>query len=192
TCAIPSLWVTIVQNPESEVPFMALLRLRQQQPALALHHLPRCAPFAKELCPAYFLHCCSRMLHDVELVIHDPALRQPLLDALPERLPHIHTASSDRIALEAAQLLPEELVQRFFLPFPPEPQRLSGLQVAHHGEELLFLPQMNLVKAHLPQGRLSSRLRPALQIAKIDGSPRAGRQPKLLRPPPHRAALSQA
>src|ERR1035441_7231740 len=89
---------------------------RQQQPALALHHLPRCAPFAKELCPAYFIHCCSRVLHDVELVIHDPALRQPLLDALPERLPHIHTASSDRIALEAAQLLLEELVQRFFLP----------------------------------------------------------------------------
>src|ERR1017187_2772780 len=116
--------------------------------------------------------CCAMFQADAEYALRSclPSIenrwceiRTRIGSDTPERLPHIHTASSDRIALEAAQLLLEELVQRFFLPFPPEPQRLSGLQVAHHGEELLFLPQINLVNAHLPQGRPTSRLRPALQ-----------------------------
>src|SRR5271157_2149625 len=115
----------------------------QQQPALAFHQLPRCTPFAKELRPAHFIHRCSRMLHDVELVIYDPTPRYPLFEALPERLPHVDTSSPDCAALEAAQMLLEELVQGLLLPFPPEPQRLSRLQVAHHGEKLLLLPQMN-------------------------------------------------
>jgi hypothetical protein len=58
------------------------------------------------------------MLHDVELVIHDPALRQPLLDALPERLPHVHTGRPDRAPLKGAQLLLEELVQRLLSSVP--------------------------------------------------------------------------
>ena len=39
----------------------------------------------------------------------------------------------------AAQLFLEECVQGFLLPFPTEPQRLAGLQVAHHRQELLLL-----------------------------------------------------
>src|ERR1017187_4611734 len=163
---------------------------RQQQPALAFHQLPRCASFAEELRPAHFIHRRSRVLHDMELVIHDPALRQPLLDALSERLPHVHTSRPNHATLKGAQLLLEELVQRLFLPFPPEPQRLSRLQVAYHGEKLLFLPQMNLVHPHLPQGRLPACRCPALQIPQIDGAHRAPRQPNLLRPPPHRCTLA--
>src|SRR5271157_1178395 len=139
---------------------------RQQQPALALHHLPRCASFAKELRPPHFIHRRSCVLHDMEFVIYDPAPRYPLFQALPVRLPHVHTGRPDRAALEAAQLLLQELVQGF------------------------LLPQMNLVHSHLPQGRFPSCRRPALQIPQIDGAHCAGRQPKLLRHPPHRCTLA--
>jgi hypothetical protein len=35
----------------------------------------------------------------VKLVVHDSALRHPLLQALPERFPHVHTRGSNRTFL---------------------------------------------------------------------------------------------
>ncbi len=103
---------------------------------------------------------------------------------------HVHTSSTYCTPLESAQLRLEELIQRFFLPFPPEPQWLARVQIAHHREELLLLPQVDLVYTHLPQRRLPPALRPALQVAHIDGSDRAAGQSKLSRHPSHRRALT--
>ena len=109
------------------------------------------------------------MLDDVELVVDDAAVRQPLFDALPERQPHIHAGRLDRAALEGTQMTSEKLIQRLLLALSAKPQRLAGRQVADYGDELLLLAQKDLVDAHLPQGRLASRLGPSLQIALIDG-----------------------
>ena len=70
----------------------------------------------------------------------------PLLSALPKRFPHIDTCCMDRAVLEAARLLLEELIQRFFLPLSPKPHGLSGFEVADHNEELLFPAKMNLIR----------------------------------------------
>jgi hypothetical protein len=42
------------------------------------------------------------MLHDVEFVIDDLALWRPMLDAQPERLPHVEARCLDALALPAA------------------------------------------------------------------------------------------
>src|SRR5271157_5347381 len=104
-----------------------------------------------------------------QLVIDDAALGQPLLDTLPERIPHIHAGGLDSAALEGTQPLLEELIEGLFLPVLSEPQRLGGIQIAHHGDELLLLAQVNLVHSHVAQGRLLTTFRPTLEIAQIDG-----------------------
>ena len=78
------------------------------------------------------------MLQNVKLVVQDPALRYPLLQVLPERLPHVYTGRSNRTSLKRTQMLLEKLVQGFFLPLSAEPQWLSRLQVRHHRQKLLF------------------------------------------------------
>lgn len=119
------------------------------------------------------------MLHDVELVIDDRAVRSPLFDAQTVRLLHVQAGGLNPAPLPDAESPLKELVQALFLPLPPEPQRLAGFQVAHHAEKLLFLPQIDLIHAHLAQPRLPTRRAPALQIAQIDRPDRARRQPKL-------------
>src|SRR6202040_1088318 len=94
------------------------------------------------------------------------------------------------ISLGRALLPLGELGPCFFFPFAPEPQRVTRCQIAHHGEELLLLAQIDLIHSHLPQRRLPSFPCPALQIAQIDGSHRAAGQPKLSRHTPHRGTLT--
>src|ERR1039458_4013169 len=91
---------------------------------------------------------------------------------------------------EHPQLLSKEPVERLFLPFPTKPQRFSRRQITHHREELLLLPQMDLIDAHLPQGRLPASGCPARQITQIDAAHGAGRQPQAARHPSHRGTLA--
>src|SRR5262249_41743211 len=77
-----------------------------------------------------------------------------------------------------AQLLPEELIQRFLLSLPSEPQWLAVVQIAHHRDELLLLSQVDLVYAHPRQRGFAPTGGPPLQIAKIDGSHGARCQPE--------------
>src|SRR5579862_394562 len=151
---------------------------RQQQPAFSFHHLTCRTTFTKKLRTPYFIHRRPGMLHNVKLVVDDAAVRCPLLQALPEGLPHVHASDPDRAALEGAQLRREKLIQRLFLSLPAKPQRLTRLQIAHHSEELLLLAQMNLIHSHLPQSRLSPPLRPSLQITQIQASHRTRRDRK--------------
>src|ERR1700679_2742359 len=116
---------------------------------LAAIQIPCRSSFAEELGPPHFVHRLAGMLQNVKLVVDDPALRHPLLQALPERFPHVDTRRSNRTSLKRTQVFLEELVQRLFLPLPSEPQRFSRLQIAHHREEFLLLPQMDLVHSHL-------------------------------------------
>src|SRR5258707_15517220 len=106
-------------------------------------------PLEENLCTPHLIHRVVGVLDDVELVIDDAARGSPLLDAETERLPHIYADRLDAFALPAPQLSSEEFVQRLFLPFLPHPQWLAGLQIAHHGEKLVFLPPVNLVHSHL-------------------------------------------
>src|SRR5271157_4703026 len=132
------------------------------------------------------------MFHDVELVVDQAALGSPLLQAHPIGFVHIHTGRLNGTALKSTQLGLEKLVQSCFLPLPPEPQWLPRLQITHHREELLFLPQIDLVYPHLPQRRLPSCCRPALRIPHIDGSHRAAGQAKLSAYAPHGCTLTCA
>src|ERR1700758_5235695 len=125
----------------------------QKQPALAAHQVPRRASFTEEFSPPYFVHRLAGMLQDVKLVVDDPALRHPLLQALPERFPHVHTRRSNRTSLKCTQVLLEKLIQRLLLPFPTKPQ----------------------------QRRAASALCPALQIPQIDRPHRTRCQAKLPR-----------
>jgi len=113
----------------------------QKQPALAPYQISRRTSFAEELSPPHFVHRLAGMLQNVKLVVHDPALGHPLLQALPERFPHVHTSRSNRTSLKCTQVLLEELVQRLFLTLPSEPQRFSRLQVGHYRHKLLALPR---------------------------------------------------
>ncbi len=73
------------------------------------------------------------MLHHMELVEDDFAVRHPLENALGERLPHIHAGRRDPAPLKRAQLFAKELVQRLFFAIPAKLQRLSRFHIAHHG-----------------------------------------------------------
>src|ERR1700691_2927711 len=95
----------------------------QKQPTLASYQIPRGSSFAEELCPPHFVHRLAGMLQNMKLVVDDPALRHPLLEALSKRFPHVHTRRSNRTSLKPTQMFLPELVQRLFLPLPPEPQR---------------------------------------------------------------------
>ena len=79
---------------------------------------------------------------------------------------HVHTRSSDHAALKSTQLLPQELIQGFFLPLLAEPQRLARLQIAHHRQKFLLLAHIDLIDSHIPQRRFPPARCPALEIAK--------------------------
>src|SRR5678815_4667877 len=102
-----------------------MLPSAQQKPPLPFDDIPHLPPFAEKLCPPHLFHCFVSVLDDVEFVIYDPALRSPLLNAEPERFPHVDTGSFDAFALPASQLRAEILIQRLFLPVLPKPQRLA-------------------------------------------------------------------
>src|SRR6266568_1083204 len=96
----------------------------QQQPVLALDQLP-CGPtLAEEFRTPDFGNGFVGVLHDMELVVDQATLRNPLLQAQTIGLMHVHASGTDGTPLKSAQLLLEELIQRFFLPLPPQPQRL--------------------------------------------------------------------
>src|SRR5258708_726116 len=122
----------------------------QKQPALPPYQIPSCSSFAEELSPPHFAHRSARTLHNVKLVVNDPALRHPLFQPLPNRFPCVHTRRSNRTSLKRTQMFLEEFVQRLFLPLPSDPQRLPRLQIAYHCQELLLLPQIDLIHTHLP------------------------------------------
>src|SRR6202050_1745040 len=116
------------------------------------------------------------MLQNVKLVIDDLALRRPLCEAQPERLPHVYAGGLDPFPLAADQLAPKEIIQRLPLPLLAEPQRFGRLQIAHHGEKLTLLAPVYLIDPHLPQRGLLPRRLPALQVAQVNGSHSALRQ----------------
>src|SRR5262249_42235823 len=138
----------------------------------------------------HFVHGRVGMLQNVKLVVHDAALRRPLLDAQSIRLPHIHADSLDALPLKRAKLFTEEFVQGFLFALPSKPQSLARIQVAYHRKELLFLSQMDLVHAHLPQRRFPPRSVPALQVTQIDAAYGALCQPKLPGDTARRRALT--
>src|SRR6266576_2138104 len=72
------------------------------------------------------------------------------------------------------QLRSEKLIERFLLAVLPEPQRLAGLQVADHGDELRVLAKVDLIHTHLFQRLLAPRGTPSLEIPQVDRSHRAG------------------
>jgi hypothetical protein len=144
----------------------------------------------KKFRPAHFIDGLVGVLHDVELVIDNAAPRSPLLYAPPEGLPHIHARCRDSRSLTSAQFGLEEFIQGFFLPVPAEPDWLAALQIAHNGDELLLLAQMNFIHAHQLQCGFTPRCRPALQVTQIDGSHGAGRQTESPRYLPCRSALA--
>jgi len=163
---------------------------RQQKPAFPLHHVAHAPALAEELRPAYFVDRLVGVLHDMELVVDDGAVGGPLLDAAAVGLPHVHAGRLDPPPLASAQLRPEELVQRLFLPFPAEPERLRALQITHHRDEFRGLPQKDLVHSQVVQGRLAALPIPAFQIAQIDGSDCTLGHSKLLGHTPRRSTLA--
>jgi len=70
-------------------------------------------------------------------------------NAVSEWAPHIHAHRLDALPLGFTQLCSEKLIERFLLAILPEPQRLAGLQVADHGDELHLLAEVDLVHTHL-------------------------------------------
>ena len=80
------------------------------------------------------------MLHDVEFVVDDAAVRGPLLDTQPVGFPHVHARRRDPHPLAGTQFLLEKLIQGFFLALPAKPYWLTGVQIADYGDELLLFP----------------------------------------------------
>jgi hypothetical protein len=95
-----------------------------------------------------------------------------LLDAQPKWLPHVDTRRLNAFPLPTDQLGTEILIQRLLLPLLAKPQRLAGVQIAHHGQKLVFLAPVDLIDTHLPQRRLPPLGIPSLQAPQIDRSDR--------------------
>src|ERR1019366_2774909 len=98
-----------------------------QQPLLPFDQCALLFPMAEELRPPHLVDGLIDVLQDVELVIDDLALRRPLLDAQPERLPHVHARRLNPPPLPTPQLATKELIQRLLLPFLAEPQGFPRL-----------------------------------------------------------------
>jgi hypothetical protein len=87
----------------------------QQQPALAADESAGFRPLAEELRAAGLIQGLTGMAQDVELVIHDPHVRQMLLQVEPERLPHVEADRADGPAPRRGQGFDEEPVQGLLL-----------------------------------------------------------------------------
>jgi len=122
----------------------------KQQSAFALGRSPRRSIPAEELGLADLVNRRIGVLHDGELVTDDPAVGQPLGDALLERLPHVDTGVLHSSALKGTQSLGEGPIERLVLALGAEPERLADAQIAHHGDELLLLAQKDPAHSHLP------------------------------------------
>lgn len=162
----------------------------QQQPTLSFDDLPIPPTFTEELGPSYFIHRSPRMPQNMEFVIHDAALRHPLLQALTVGLPHCPRMRPKSTGAETRSCAVGKLVQPLLLAPLAEPHRFASLQIADYGEKLLLLPQMDLIDAHQPQSRLLATPGPALQIPQIDRSNRAGGQAKLSPHSPYRSTFA--
>jgi hypothetical protein len=117
----------------------------QKQPALALDQATHRATLAEELCVAHFIDGRIGMLHHMELVVYDHAVRSPSLNAGRKGGPHVHARRRDLPSLPLTQLRLEEFVQGFLLAVLTEPQRFATLQVADYGEELDLLAEEDLI-----------------------------------------------
>ena len=98
---------------------------RQQQPTFALDQFPRRSAFTEELGSADLVDRRIGVLHDVEFVIDDAAVGQPLRDALLERFPHVDAGGPHGAALKGAQMLLKELIECLLLALGAEPERLA-------------------------------------------------------------------
>jgi hypothetical protein len=74
-----------------------------------------------------------------------------LLNAFPERLPHVYAGRLDPLPLPGGQLATKEFIQRLLLPRFAKPQRLAGFQIAHHRELALPGP-LNYTEGPPPAG----------------------------------------
>src|ERR1700741_5139302 len=115
----------------------------------------------------------------MKLVVHDAAVRGPLGNAVGEWPPQTHARGLDPVSLPSASLCLEKLIQGFLFAVLPEPQGLTGIQVADYGDELHLLAEVNLIHTHLHQRVFATRRTPPLQIPQVDRSHSARRQPKL-------------
>src|ERR1700733_5284006 len=158
-----------------------VLPAAQQQPLFPFDDIAHLPPFAEELCPPHFVHRVVGVLDDVELVVYDAALRSPLLNTDPERLPHVHTGRLDALALPSAELGSEVFVQRPLLPLLAKPERLASFQITHYRQKLILLPPVDFVHSHLFQRWLATPLVPSFQVAQIDCAHRSLRQVKMPR-----------
>ena len=120
--------------------------------------------------------------------IYDPAPRHPLFQALSVRLPHVHTGPWIALRWKLLNCFSKNS-SSVLLPFPPN----------HNGSPVsrLLTTVRNSVSSPDESRQCPSAARPAsfvpppaLQIPQIDGAHGAGRQPKLLRHPPHRCTLA--
>src|SRR5262245_60510018 len=71
----------------------------QQQPSLSLHQTAHPPALAKKFRPPDFIDRPVGVLHHMELVKHNAALRRPSENALRERLPHVHAGRHDPASL---------------------------------------------------------------------------------------------
>src|ERR1022692_5077567 len=69
------------------------------------------------------------MPQHMKLVVNDLAARNPLLQAQPKRLPHVHAHRLDPFPLAASQLGAKVFNQRLLLALLPKPQRLRSFQI---------------------------------------------------------------
>jgi ferredoxin len=83
-----------------------------------------------------------------------------------ERFPHLHTGSRDPARCIALNSCRKNL-SKILLAAPTKPLRFVGLQVAHNGQKLLRLPQVDLVDTQRPY-RLSGPGGSTLQIPLFD------------------------
>jgi len=100
----------------------------QQQPAFALHHRTRRVAFAKELGPAHFINRCSCVLHDVQAVAEEAALRQPQFDAAGTDPTWSTQAASTASHWKALRCFRKTLIQSLLFPLPSEAQRIPRPQ----------------------------------------------------------------
>src|SRR5450432_1565935 len=112
----------------------------------------------------------------MKLVVHDLALGRPLLNAQPERIPHVYAYRLQPFPLPADQLATKEIIQRLLLALPAKPQRLARFQIAYHRQELALLAPVDFVHSHLSQREPPPLRFPSFQIPQIHGSYRALRQ----------------
>ncbi len=93
----------------------------------ALYHPPHPSALAKELGTPHLVDGMIGVLHDVELAVYDPAVRNPLLQAQPEGLPHVHTGRLDTAPLAGAHEFDGSVWPHQSLQFAPFPARISFL-----------------------------------------------------------------